>query len=246
MRTASALIAVSLAVTSIAHVALGGGEAISSKEMKQSVAMAPECFYRDSEINVSIWGAYAFTDTGNDRSNIEDADDLDIYGTYDRFLGDDSWGGGIDVKYFFRKYFGVGIEGFALDGNSQHAILDHGSQAQFEERYDDNEHLVGAVLGTFTLRFPIGCSRFSPYVWGGGGGIFNGRNDHAVGRDAFFPTSADRFDNSDESKFIGQFGGGIEIRLTRHIGLLTDFSWNVLDGPHNNFGMFRGGVNFAF
>jgi hypothetical protein len=44
----------------------------------------------------------------------------------------------------------------------------------------------------------------------------------------------------------GQFGGGIEIRLTPHIGFMNDFSWNVVDGPDNNFGMVRSGLTFAF
>jgi len=27
---------------------------------------------------------------------------------------------------------------------------------------------------------------------------------------------------------------------------MNDFSWNVVDGPDNNFGMVRSGVTFAF
>ena len=49
-----------------------------------------------------------------------------------------------------------------------------------------------------------------------------------------------------ESRAIGQFGGGVEFRMTPHIGWITDFSWNVVDGPENNFGMVRSGLNFAF
>jgi hypothetical protein len=45
---------------------------------------------------------------------------------------------------------------------------------------------------------------------------------------------------------MGQFGGGLEVRITPHIGVTGDFSWNVVDGPHNNFGMVRSGLNFAF
>ena len=40
--------------------------------------------------------------------------------------------------------------------------------------------------------------------------------------------------------------GGLEVRVTPHIGIIGDFSWNVLDGPHNNFGMARTGLTFAF
>ena len=49
-----------------------------------------------------------------------------------------------------------------------------------------------------------------------------------------------------ETKLTGQFGYGLEIRFTRHIGWMSDFSWNVIDGPKNNFGMVRSGLTFAF
>jgi hypothetical protein len=45
---------------------------------------------------------------------------------------------------------------------------------------------------------------------------------------------------------MGQVGGGLEVRFTPHIGWINDFSWNFVDGPKNNFGMVRSGVNFAF
>ena len=41
------------------------------------------------------------------------------------------------------------------------------------------------------------------------------------------------------------FAGGIEIRITPHIGRINDFSWNVVNGPDNNVGMVRSGINFA-
>jgi hypothetical protein len=41
-----------------------------------------------------------------------------VYGTFDRYLGGDhAWGGGIDLKYFFRRYFGIGVEGFVLNAH---------------------------------------------------------------------------------------------------------------------------------
>ena len=49
-----------------------------------------------------------------------------------------------------------------------------------------------------------------------------------------------------ESEGIGQVGGGMEVRFTPHIGWVSDFSWNFVNGPKNNFGMARTGVNFAF
>jgi hypothetical protein len=35
---------------------------------------------------------------------------------------------------------------------------------------------------------------------------------------------------------IGQLGAGLEIRFTPHIGWMSDFSWNVVNGQDNNFG----------
>jgi hypothetical protein len=49
-----------------------------------------------------------------------------------------------------------------------------------------------------------------------------------------------------QTEGLGQVGGGIEVRFTPHIGWVSDFSWNFVNGPNNNFGMVRTGVNFAF
>jgi len=233
----------------VVSVAVAGTERYTGKEVKQvQPAPCPE-WYGDKEWNVSIWGAYAFTGTESNRTKREIADDDQIFGTYDRFLGGDhAWGGGIDIKYFFHRYFGVGIEGFALAGRGTRLLTDEGPQATaLEEGYVQDDHTVGAVLGTFTFRYPIHCSRFSPYLWAGAGGIFGGRNDQLSS--TFDPQEEGPItvsDNKDESKFIGQFGGGLEVRVTPHIGIIGDFSWNVLDGPHNNFGMARTGLTFAF
>ena len=45
---------------------------------------------------------------------------------------------------------------------------------------------------------------------------------------------------------MGEFGGGFEVRITPHIGIRNDFSWNVVNGGHNNYGIVRTGLSFAF
>src|SRR4029453_10938893 len=78
------------------------GVGYSGKEIKQ-VAAPPPCpaWYADNEFNLSLWGTYVFT--GNNWEN-------------DRYLeADHAWGGGVDAKNFFMRYFGVGIEGWAVD-----------------------------------------------------------------------------------------------------------------------------------
>jgi len=80
------------------------GTEYSGKEMKQITA-PPPCpeWYANNEFNVSLWGTYVFT--GTEWIN-------------DRYIqADHAWGGGGDIKYFFMRYFGVGIEGWAADAN---------------------------------------------------------------------------------------------------------------------------------
>ncbi len=234
-----------IAMGALASMVCAGTESYSGKEMKQVAPAPPPCpeWYADNEFNVGVWGAYAFTGTDNNRADPELADDGNTFGTYDRFLGGDhAWGGGIDAKYFFRRYFGIGLEGFGLAAHGTQARFDHPPDNAFEEHYETDKHVVGGVLGTLTLRYPIRCTRFSPYVWAGGGGIFGGHNDRLFVNDV----GQSQADLREESKGMAQFGGGLEIRITPHIGWMGDFSWNVVDGPQNNFGMARTGVNFAF
>ena len=84
------------ASTVLAGFAFGGTETYSSGgEMKQTAVQQAPCpeWYRDTEWNINLWGTYALT--GNSWRD-------------DRYLGvDHAWGGGIDAKYFFHRYFGA-------------------------------------------------------------------------------------------------------------------------------------------
>src|SRR4029077_14574006 len=218
----------------IASAAFAGTE-YSGKEMKQ--VAPPPCpeWYADREFNVSLWGTYIFT--GNNWEN-------------DRYLeADHAWGGGLDLKYFFMRYIGVGIEGWAVSARRRVLNFDEfegpGGEV-FSATSSHQSRAVGAVLGTLMLRYPIPCTRFSPYIFGGGGAIFGGGE-----RDTFTDSDGQRnvlinSHSGTDTRAIGQVGGGMEIRLTPHIGWVSDFSWNFVDGPNNNFGMVRTGVNFAF
>jgi hypothetical protein len=233
-----------LSIAAIASVAFAGTETYSGKEMKQ-VAAPPPCpeWYKDYEWNVSLWGTYVFT--GNNWAN-------------DRYLeADHAWGGGGDIKYFFWRYIGVGIEGWAVDARRrvlnfaefENERLEGRAGEFFFARSSNSSRAVGAVLGTLTLRYPFHCSRFSPYIFGGGGVIFGGgERDTFTDTETFQPAGnvLTNFHSSATSEAIGQVGGGLEIRFTPHIGWINDFSWNFINGPQNNFGMVRSGVNFAF
>ena len=218
-------------MAALASAAFAGPE-YSGKETKQ--VAPPPCpqWYADNEFNVSLWGTYLFT--GNDWAD-------------DRYVeSDHAWGGGLDVKYFFRRYFGIGIEGYALDVRQSYPhvfipFIGIGNGGIAETAHD--RRAIGSVLGTFTLRYPIPCTRFAPYVFAGGGAIFGGGQKTTF---IAIPDGEVTSRSGSTTEGIGQFGGGIEIRITPHIGWLNDFSWNVVDGPDNDFGVVRSGITFAF
>jgi hypothetical protein len=230
-----------LAMLGTASIASGAfaGETYSGKEMKQVAPLPCPAWYADREFNVGIWGTYVFT--GNSWAN-------------DRYLeADHVWGGGGDLKYFFTRYFGVGIEGWA--GSARQATGLNITEQLFGTEFDNvsvhhENNVVGVVLGTLTFRYPIPCSRWAPYVFGGGGAVFGGGTQTLTLQfvDSAGEPVGNRFSarQDSESRAVGQFGGGVEFRMTPHIGWTTDFSWNVVDGPQNNFGMVRSGLNFAF
>jgi len=227
------------ALTLFGFVAQAGTETFSgkdSKDVKQVIAPCPE-WYGDNEWNLSVWGTYAFT-----------AEDWENDGY---LLTDHAWGGGIDFKYFFHRYFGVGIEAFGMNAvrRGMELVEDESSTLEPEPLIAGGPHdsrLIGAVLGTFTLRFPLHCSRFAPYVFGGAGVIFGGGEtstffDDESENDNDFTTISDT-----DAEFIGQVGAGFEFRLTRHVGFINDFSWNFVGRDNSDFGMVRAGLNFAF
>ena len=136
-----------LCSAAITSAAVAGTETYSGKEMKQ--VAPPPCpqWYADNEFNVSLWGTYIFT--GNNWQN-------------DRYLeSDHAFGGGIDLKYFFHRYFGVGIEGWAVDARrSFEDVFVDLNNGIFDVHTGHESRAVGSVLGTLTLRYPIPCTRF--------------------------------------------------------------------------------------
>lgn len=253
-----------------------GGE--YSKEMKQ--VAPPPCpeWYSDNEWNVHLWGTYVFTNTDyNPNVDLVDLivstdEGQTVLGEFDKYIGNDhAWGGGGDIKYFFHRYFGIGIEGFVLNAHKNGFAVDLDTIEEenngdgFFHHKTKHERAVGAVLGTFTLRYPVPCTRFAPYAWAGVGAIWgggesdtltthepvepgvagiNGGDGEGEGELPDVNAHTQHFDG--ETKLLGQFGFGLEGRLTRHIGWSTDLSWGVIDGPKNNFTMIRTGINFAF
>ncbi len=156
---------------------------------------------------------------------------FDLFGAYaftarpyqsDRYLGEDhAWGGGIDANYMFNRYLGVGVEGYGLAA----------------------DNALGQASGNLILRYPIAGTRFAPYAYAGGGVIFNGSRVDDLVRDG---NSIGSIRRHSDAEGMGQFGAGFEVRITPSVGVINDFSWNVVNGDRNDFGMVRSGVRFAF
>ena len=235
----------------------GLADSHSGKEMKQVAPPLCPQWYGDNEWNVNLWGTYAFTNTEyNPNLWLVDvvqstSEGHPVLGTFDHYIGGDhAWGGGGDIKYFFHRYFGVGVEGFALDASKNgFDIFEDPTIPIFTRKRINHDHIIGAVMGTFTLRYPIPCTRFAPYAWAGVGAIFGGGEKdvlHTQGPPDAFAVHAETEHFGSETKVLGQFGAGLEFRFSRHVAMINDLSFGVIDGPKNNFGMFRSGLNFAF
>jgi len=212
------------AVVSLASAAFAGTETYSSSK---NVAPAPApcpTWYADHEWNIGVWGTYA--PTANSWRE-------------DTFLGvDHAWGGGIDVNYFFGRYWGFGISGFGL-GASRDDVFNN----RFVE--DDNSSWAGGILGRFTFRYPIPCSRWAPYAFIGAGGVWGGVGS-SFNRDIDFDNEFFDDRDGDSGRFMVQYGVGFEVRFSPHWGMINDITYNQLEGGQNDFFMLRTGLNFAF
>src|ERR1700747_1927139 len=151
---------------------------------------------------------------------------LDLFGAYapaggkgDRFLGDHAWGGGADVNYFFTKYLGLGLEGDILDGTGP---INSGN-----------------VSGQFALnalvRYPIGNTGWAPYVFAGIGGCVPGEVSNFVQTFSNGISRQIRNNNNNDVLLEGHWGGGLEYRFNRHIGVFAGGRYAVVDQSKNNF-----------
>lgn len=225
--------------------AYAGTEKYSGKDKEVIQQAPPPCdWYRAHEWDFSFWGTVAFPGNTGSYSDFRPGDfdgnpidqefkteHFDIGAvSHDRFINrDNAWGGGLDVKYFFNKWMAFGGEGYVVDADA---------------------NVAGGGLGTFTFRYPIGCSRFAPYTWAGLG--VSGGGSHTV---AYFNElqrgNEPEFRNQSRvlnthALFTTQLGAGLEVRITRHIGLMGDFAWNFLQNGNNDFGLARFGVTLAY
>jgi hypothetical protein len=129
---------------------------------------------------------------------------LDVFGNY-TFDGntpfDNRLGGGLGVTYFLNRNLGIGGETYYTD---------------------DNGLKPDAANASVVFRWPIDDTALAPYVFGGGGRMWEPLN-----------------------QWTAHAGGGLEMRFTPQFSVFGDARY-VLADDTDNFGMARAGVRFRF
>jgi hypothetical protein len=83
-------------------------------------------------------------------------------------------------------------------------------------------HFIDETSGSLVLRLPLGEGGLAPYIFGGGGHLFD-------------PVASN----------FGHVGAGLEYRFSPNVGLFVDGRW-VLTENVGNYGMGRAGLRIAF
>lgn len=210
-----------LAAFAVAGTAFAG----PAKEIKQVVAPTP--FFQDTEIALDAF--YSFND-GQQQDPKLCKNNIHIL--QPQYLTDGS-GGGVGANFFFARYFGVGVE-----GNWWNGARDGISQATHDKLIAKGKDLPTSFdksaahqfTGNVILRYPIEFKSFglAPYILGGGGFIADG-----------------------SCSGFGDVGAGVEVRLTPHVGVFSDWRWNFVGGTvngadKNDVSTTRAGVRFVF
>jgi hypothetical protein len=191
-------------------------------------------------------GTYAFT--SNDYPTLQNSAPTFGAPNHDTYIeADHSWGGGVEGKYFFARYFGIGVEGYALDVQqsfpSAHVNFVDVLGGHNFARTSYDRQAIGFCFGDIYSSLSSRLLALHPIpVCGQRCNLWGRSDDHPAHASSEEITSR----SGARTKAVGQFGGGLEVRLTPHIGIINDFTWNVIDGRDNNFGMARTGIDFAF
>lgn len=159
------------------------------------------------------WWASHWTHTAGSTPYMDNELSLDLYANYmanqraiehifHTNIRHGLWGGGVGLNYFFCRYLGIGG-----DINMPCANLGN---------------FVNDMNGSLIARFPIECSGFAPYVFGGGGRQTN-----------------------PEWQWTGHAGVGAEFRFNPGVGIFTDARYVWADKTTDTI-LFRAGFRFAF
>ncbi|MEO5803607.1 MAG: hypothetical protein ABIR24_08750 [Verrucomicrobiota bacterium] len=152
--------------------------------------------YAAQEFTIDLAGAY-----GVGKAKFNDTFDRSL--RRDQFGRSGKFGASVGANYFITRNFGIGADAWGLDNNGG---------------------LVDATSGSLILRLPIDVAHLAPYVFGGGGRIFEG------------PDS-----------WTAHVGAGLEVRLNPRTGIFIDGRHIFLEKDHtSDFALIRSGLRFAF
>jgi high affinity Mn2+ porin len=190
----------------VAHGVFAGGEQID-KVPVTTAPSPPASYFRSNELSVGVFGS-----------------SLNTYGENDQGIGKRGWGGGLEARYFYFKYFGLSVDGDV-----------------FNEIHGDN--FGGTVTGNLIFRLPLDDYfpnfHVAPYLFGGVGTFYSDR----VG----LPTSTQGVKRYvGRSGSLADAGGGIEFRLNPNLGIFADARYNFAENPRNEFINSRVGLLYAF
>jgi hypothetical protein len=241
-----------LAIASQTIAVFAGEPVVSSKQVIAPPPPPPPEYFRANEFDIGAFGTYA-TGVGNFAGQLH------------------GWGGGIDLTYWFPwKYAGVRFQGAGLDisGNgsqSREVTLVQGF-APVAVGGSGRSVAAGVLTGDFMLRLPLDDFwpgvHLAPYFFAGLGGIIVGSvgEGHSVS-ETFAVTNAAgqtrdvtftgrRVDairnNIGDDRVLAHFGGGLEYRITPHIGIFGEAGYDLVDGASNDFIQTNFGLRYAF
>lgn len=136
---------------------------------------------------------------------------VDVFGSYHRGSANvddffdntdnDRWGGGLGFNYFFTPFLGLGVDSAV---------------------HDNRGSFVDFVNASLIARFPVEDAGIAPYVFGGGGRMFD-------------PTDA----------WSVHAGVGFEFRLNPTTGIFIDgrYAWGE---DSTDYSLIRSGLRFSF
>ena len=145
------------------------------------------------------------------------------------------------VAFAARRAKELGADAIIVMQQGQEYAGSISSGSAYTSGFLYNRGFTATTTGTgFSAPLFLGKAEVLAIKWkgygiAGVGGLFSGHNGVRL-------NGSLRFSN----QVLGDFGGGLEYRFTPHIGVFSEATWNVVDGPKNNFLQVNFGARFAF
>ena len=232
------IIVLTVVVIASQAVAIFAGEPmVSSKQVIAPPPPPPVSFFRGNEFDIGVFATYVTGTNGGGSRTTRTFDDETF--TLSSSGSAHGWGGGMDFTYFLPwKYAGFRFQGAGLDLSTRNLTL---TSSNGSSRSGSGSAAAGVITGDFILRLPLDdfwpSVHLAPYIFGGGGGLFTGAGGNTI--NTRFPGVNNRLNNAStnvsNNRGVGNVGGGLEYRVTPHIGLFGEAGYNWVGGGNHNF-----------